>query len=230
MTAMEPAEIINDYFAFLNSETFPCIGARAAMQKQNLRCMVAGNMACPAHDPAILQFLYTFVDDYRKSKNPFHSAVIIFNGPLTLTEESFDELMWKRLQALANIDEKNYKYDSRVNPDPLHANFSFSLKEEAFFIIGLHAASSRQARQFSHPALAFNPHAQFEQLKQTGQYEKIKNIVRNRDMAYSGSVNPMLNDFGSRSEACQYSGRAYEQQWKCPLNTRYANTKHNSTP
>ena len=47
------------------------------------------------------------------------------------------------------LDAENYNYDDRVEADPSSAKFSFSIKEEAFYIIGLHAASSRQARQFS---------------------------------------------------------------------------------
>jgi FPC/CPF motif-containing protein YcgG len=228
MIENESEIIIKEYLAFLNNKAFPCVGARAALARQQIKCMVADHMACPKDDLAILQFLYDFVDDYRKSKKTFHSATIIFKDPGLLNEEMFDELMWGRLQALADLDERNYCYDKRVNADPSSVNFSFSLKEEAFFIIGLHPASSRQARQFKYPTLAFNPHAQFEKLKETNSYEMIKNVVRKRDIAYSGSVNPMLQDFGKSSEAFQYSGRNYSDQWQCPLNITHAKIKHNS--
>lgn len=36
-------------------------------------------------------------------------------------------------------------------------------------------------------------------------------------MAYSGSINPMLEDFGTSSEVYQYSGRKYDAEWRCPL-------------
>jgi FPC/CPF motif-containing protein YcgG len=229
MIENESEIIIKEYLAFLNNKAFPCVGAKAALARQQIKCMVADHMACPKDDLAILLLLYDFVDDYRKSKKTFHSATIIFKGPALLNEEMFDELMWKRLQALANLDERNYDYDKRVNADPSSVNFSFSLKEEAFFIIGLHPASSRQARQFKYPTLAFNPHAQFEKLKETNSYEMIKNVVRKRDIAYSGSVNPMLQDFGKSSEAFQYSGRNYGDQWQCPLNITHAKIKHNSS-
>ncbi|MBA3674464.1 MAG: YqcI/YcgG family protein, partial [Chitinophagaceae bacterium] len=99
-----------------------------------------------------------------------------------------------------------------------------------FYIIGLHTASSRQARQFKYPTLVFNPHAQFEQLKETAKYDMMKNAVRKRDIAFSGSVNPMLQDFGESSEAYQYSGRKYDESWQCPLKITHAETKHNSSP
>jgi FPC/CPF motif-containing protein YcgG len=229
MIEIEPQDIIKQYLTFLNNKEFPCVGAKAALARQHIKCMVADNMACPKDDLTILQFLYDFVDDYRNSKEIFHSAAIVFKGPGLLSEEIFDELLWKRLQALADLDERNYNCDKRVNADPSSVNFSFSLKEEAFFIIGLHAASSRPARHFKYPTLTFNPHAQFETLKEDGRYEMIKAVIRKRDIAFSGSVNPMLNDFGKSSEACQYSGRNYDNHWQCPLNNKHAKINHRSS-
>ena len=171
---------------------------------------------------AILQFLYDFVDDYRNSKEFYHSAAIIFKGPEFINEEMFDELLWQRLQALADLDAENYSFDKRVNNAPSSPNFSFSIKEEAFYIIGLHANSSRQSRKFRYPTLVFNPHAQFEELRETSKYEIMKNVVRKRDIAYSGSVNPMLEDFGKSSEVYQYSGRKYDDTWQCPLKINHA--------
>jgi uncharacterized protein len=230
MIEIESQAIINEYLTFLSNKAFPCVGAKAALARQQIKCLVVNHMACPKDDMAILQFLYDFVDHYRNSKEIFHSAVILFKEPGLLDEESFDELLWKRLQALADLDAENYDYDKRVNADPSSANFSFSLKEEAFFIIGLHPASNRQSRQFRYPALAFNPHAQFEKLRETNSYEMIKEAIRKRDISYSGSVNPMLENFGKSSEVCQYSGRKYDNQWQCPLNSKHAKIKHNSAP
>ncbi|MBA4168378.1 MAG: YqcI/YcgG family protein, partial [Chitinophagaceae bacterium] len=105
----------------------------------------------------------------------------------------------------------------RVCADPHDASFSFSLKEEAFFVIGMHRDSSRASRRFRYPTLVFNPHDQFVKLRAANQYKRLQQIVRKRDIAYSGSVNPMLDDFGNRSETYQYSGRCYDGSWKCPL-------------
>ncbi len=218
---------IEEYLSFLETKDFPCIAAKAAHEKHLIKCMVAGNMACPNDDAAILIFLYDFVDAYRNSNEMYNSAAIIFTGPQTIGEEMFDELLWQRLQALEILDAKNYKYDHRVEADPVSAKFSFSIKEEAFYIIGLHAASSRQARRFIHPTLVFNPHEQFEQLRASSKYDTMKSTVRKRDIAFSGSVNPMLQDFGDASEAFQYSGRKYNNDWKCPLKITHATTKHN---
>lgn len=229
---MHPAntEIIKEYLAYLKQKEFPCIGAKAALAKQQVKCMVADNMACPNDDAEILRFLYDFVDAYRNSKEFYHSAAIIFSGPQIIDEEIFDDLLWQRLQSLENLDAKNYHYDNRVEADPSSAKFSFSIKEEAFYIIGIHPASSRHARQFKYPTLVFNPHAQFEQLRETTKYEVMKNVVRKRDIAISGSVNPMLEDFGKSSEVYQYSGRKYDDSWQCPLKINHEQTKNNTTP
>jgi FPC/CPF motif-containing protein YcgG len=217
MACIENENIAEAYKAFISKKTFPCIAARAALASGHIQCMVADSMACPKDDAAILQFLYRFVDGYRVSENSFHSAAIIFKGPQLIDEESFDSLLWQRLQALACLDKKNHCWDHRVSPDPRSSSFSFSIKEEAFFVLGLHPASSRPSRRFAYPVLAFNPHQEFEKLRAAQRYESMKEIVRKRDMLYSGSINPMLKDFGDASEASQYSGRKYDTDWQCPL-------------
>lgn len=229
MVISEEIGIINEYKAYIENKDFPCVAARASLNKNQTRIMVANHIACPKNDAAMLEFIYDFVEEYRSSTNTFNSAALIFKEPKICTEEMFDHLMWQRLQALSTLDARQYPYDKRVAADPKSADFSFSLKEEAFFIIGLHKASSRAARQFIYPTLVFNPHAQFEQMKTTAQYAKLQKIVRKRDVTFSGSVNPMLQDYGHASEVYQYSGKKYTPQWQCPLNIYHA-TKNNTTP
>ena len=227
MFDLERDPIIEDYLAFLNDKAFPCIGAKTSLSKGQLKCMVAPHMACPKDDQYILQFLYNFIQAYRNSTELFHSAAIIFRQPAVANEEMFDALLWQRLQALSDLDAETYGYDERVNPVPTSSFFSFSLKEEALFIIGMHPSSSRLARRFKYPTLVFNPHAQFEKLRETNRYEKMKSTIRKRDIAYSGSVNPMLEDFGESSEVYQYSGRKYDIHWQCPLKLNHESDKDN---
>jgi uncharacterized protein len=227
---METEFIIETFYRYLSDERYPCVAARAAVSRQQIQCLVADHMACPKDDESILQFIYAFVDDFRKTGTLLQSAAVIFTGPEETTEGTFDSLLWNRLQALSRLDATHFTYDKRVNPDPAHPNFSFSLAEEAFFVIGLHPGSSRASRQFRFPAIVFNPHAQFEQLRESNQYEKMKNIIRRRDIVYSGSINPMLADFGESSEVYQYSGRQYDGEWICPLRPTHAESTNHSTP
>ncbi len=217
MLLTENASFLEEYKSFLHRKEYPCVAAKAAVQKQQIRVLVADHMACPKDDRAILDFLYNFVDEYRSAKNLFHSVAIIFKGPELVSEEDFEKMLWARLQSLANMGANEYGYDKRVSSDPNASNFSFSLKEEAFYIIGLHPNSNRAARRFKYPTLVFNPHQQFEELRKTDSYDKMKKIVRKLDTAYSGSVNPMLQDFGKLSESMQYSGRKLDESWQCPL-------------
>lgn len=213
--------IRNAYHAFIEDKAFPCVGAKTALAKSQAWCMVAGNMACPADDQDILNFLYKFIDNYRSSDSNFHSAAILFNGPADITEDLYERLLWQRLQSLLDLDKQFFTYDNRVSANPTSSEFSLSLKSEAFFIVGMHPASSRPSRRFQFPAIIFNPHAQFTALKETGKYNKLKEVVRKRELIYSGSINPMLNDHGRSSEAEQYSGRNYSTPLVCPLKTNH---------
>jgi FPC/CPF motif-containing protein YcgG len=66
----------------------------------------------------------------------------------------------------------------------------------------------------------FNPRAQFERLRAEGTFERLRTVVRERDLEVQGSLNPNLADFGEQSEARQYSGRATEPQWRCPFHRK----------
>lgn len=215
------SELFSLFTKHITDQRFPCIAARSAVNSQNVSFLEAGHIACPHDDEPILDFLYKFVSRYRAAPHELCSAVVLFNQPQTLTEDLFDMLLWKRLQALHDLDRLQHKYDDRVSHDPQSAAFSFSIGKEAFFIIGMHPASSRPARAFSHPAIVFNPHAQFEQLRADQRYDKIKAVVRKRELRTVGSINPMLSDFGERSETFQYSGRQHTANWQCPLNIKH---------
>lgn len=219
-------EIIHEFLTHVKEKEFPCVAAHEALTKNTLRCFVAEHMACPKDDYSILQFVYHFIDEFRKNSKGFHSAAVIFSGPPEINEDLFDNLLWKRLQSLSDLDALQYPYDPRVDADVNSPNFSFSLKSEAFYVIGMFSESTRKARRFKYPTLIFNPHAQFEKLRENNQYVKMQHIVRSRDKQYSGSVNPMLADFGDISEVFQYSGRIYSKDWNCPLNPKHAVTKH----
>ncbi|MGI8419185.1 MAG: guanitoxin biosynthesis heme-dependent pre-guanitoxin N-hydroxylase GntA [Candidatus Levyibacteriota bacterium] len=222
-------EIIEQYLNHISAMEFPCIGARASAIKGRADIMVADNICCPNDDIDILHFLYRFIDNLRNDKNLYTSASVLFRGPKHLTEEEFDRFLWLRLQSLSDFDASAFGFAKGVSNDPKSSEFCYSLKEEPFFVLALHAGSSRESRKFEYPVLVFNPHVQFEMLRKSGAYVKMKDIIRNRDVDYSGSVNPMLTDFGERSAAYQFSGRRYESNWKCPFIPNYEKNEHNRT-
>jgi uncharacterized protein len=67
------------------------------------------------------------------------------------------------------------------------------------------------------PILIFNPHDQFDALKQSGRYPRFQEVVRGAERALQGDINPMLAEFGERSEAPQYSGPQVDHEWRCPF-------------
>ncbi|HEX8329297.1 MAG TPA: guanitoxin biosynthesis heme-dependent pre-guanitoxin N-hydroxylase GntA [Hymenobacter sp.] len=228
MTDQKDINEIEEYFGFITNKDFPCVAAKTALTWNQINCLVVDHLACPKDDAAILEFIYQFVDTYRQSEKFYHSAAIIFRGPTVPNEAMFEELFWQRLQSLANLDARHYGHDKRVVPDPASPEFSFSLKEEAFFVVGLHPGSSRAARQFKYPTLVFNAHAQFEQIRTNGRYDTLRDTIRTRDVNYSGSVNPMLQNFGAASEVYQYTGKVYDDAWKCPFLSPHVSTHTNN--
>jgi len=220
--------ILEEFENFVLDGAYPCVAARAALSRGHVPCFIANNIAEADDDPRILVFIYDFIMQFRKAKSTLHSAAVIFTGPVTINEEDFDTFFWHRLQNLSRLDAGRFPYDARVSSDPASPDFSFSLGEEAFFIIGLHPGSSRPSRRFKYPGMIFNPHAQFVKLRASHQYDKMKNIVRKRDKIYSGDINPMLKDFGEASEAMQYTGRQYHEGWTCPLHITHGGSEDNS--
>ena len=91
---------------------------------------------------------------------------------------------------------------------------------EAFFVVGLHPRASRPARRFEAPAMVFNLHDQFEALRASGRYDRLRETILDRDLAMAGSLNPMLAPHGTESAARQYSGRAVGEGWECPFSGR----------
>jgi uncharacterized protein len=212
--------LISEYLTFLNQKGFPCVAAKAAIKRGQVRCLVAGSITSARDDEKILRFLYNFIEEYRNARTLFHSAAIIFSESRIENEVMFDKFLWERLKALENLDRLNFDHDARVDADPNSTHYSYSLKQEAFFIIGLNPFTNRKSRCFAYPTLVFNPHAEFEKLRTANRYAQMKRVVRKRDVAFSGSLNPLLNDFGEASEVHQYSGLPHDANWKCPLHKK----------
>ncbi|MGA9659504.1 MAG: guanitoxin biosynthesis heme-dependent pre-guanitoxin N-hydroxylase GntA [Asticcacaulis sp.] len=204
--------------AFIRDRAFPCVAAKSTLARHHMQIMEVGDIRCPRDDTAIHDQLTAFASDFKANPELFQSFVVIFKTDALLSEPEFEQAMWQRIQALHRIDkERGYAYDSRVSSDATSSKFSLSFAEEAFYLIGMHPGASRPARRFSSPAIVFNAHDQFEQLRAQDRYETLRENIINRDIAFSGSANPMLSRFGDSTEAAQYSGRLVEADWTCPF-------------
>jgi uncharacterized protein len=202
---------------------FPCVGAKAALSKAQMDILVCRDITSGWDDLRIHPALLEVIDRYTIDNRIFRTLVVIFEHSPLLSEDEFEEALWQRVQSLADKDDwKGFAVDAKVSPDPDNPHFSLSFGGRAFFVVGLHPASSRPARRFAHPALVFNLHDQFEQLRIEGRYEKLRASIIERDVALAGSENPMLARHGEVSEARQYSGRPVGSDWECPYSRRAA--------
>ena len=198
---------------------FPCVGAKSALAHEGIEFFEAADLREDACDEALLARL----QDFARRAEPdalFISFVALFPRTPALDEASFETALWRRLQALHRLDARAFGWDDSVSSDPASPHFSLSLGGRAFYIIGVHPGASRKARRFGCAALVFNLHSQFETLREDGRYEKMRAAITERDIAFSGSRNPMMKRHGEASEARQYSGREVGAQWRCPFSAR----------
>ena len=211
----------NDLRARVAEPDFPCVGAKSALARGTLKTLVCHSLASGWDDVVIHRELMEWADAYKADPGGLRSLAVVFSGPDDLDEETFETLMWERIQSFADKDEwLGQPYDHRVSADPQDPHFSLSFGGEAFFVVGLHPNASRPARRFPNPTLVFNLHAQFEQLREEGKYEGMRRKILTRDEALAGSINPMLARHGETSEARQYSGRAVGGDWVCPFSDK----------
>jgi uncharacterized protein len=219
--AVEDRHLMRAFHEFIRDCEFPCVGAKAALAQNHVQIVIAADIRSNWDDLRVVDSLLDFAHSYKESPTLFRSFVLIFRGPGDLSEAQFEQHLWERVQTLSD---KNSLYaaeaDSRFSSDPENRHFSLSFGGEAFFVVGLHPNASRPARRFARPALVFNLHDQFEQLRDQGRYERLRETILERDVALSGSVNPMLTRHGEGSEAKQYSGREVGENWRCPYEHR----------
>lgn len=206
---------------FITDQAFPCVGAKSALARQQIEFYRAASLTSSANDVNITRHLQDFAERCT-AESLFVSFAVIFEDKTALSEEEFEHYLWQRLQAFHDIDAHDYPWDKQVSSDPESPHFSMSIGGKGFYVVGLHPRASRAARRFESPALVFNLHSQFENLRDNGTYARIRETILDRDMKVNGSYNPMLAVHGQSSEARQYSGREIGEEWKCPF---HANRK-----
>jgi FPC/CPF motif-containing protein YcgG len=221
--------IADRFRAFITDAGFPCVGAKSALSRGKLTIVIARDIRSAWDDLRIYSGLLDFTLAYEQDSRLFQSLAVIFADGEVDSEAAFEQALWSRLQSLADKDVwHGQSYDERVSPDPANPHFSLSFGGQAFFVVGLHPRASRAARRFERPVLVFNLHDQFERLRAEGRYEQIREKIIARDVALTGTPNPMLARHGEMSEARQYSGRAVGEDWSCPFAAPAAETKRAS--
>lgn len=212
------------FLDFVGASSFPCVGSKAALARGAIEVREFAALGQRSNDAPILDALALFagkVDATAADDSTIHSFVAVFDGPRDTDERRFEAMLWSQLQRLHDLDvRRGTGWAPDVSRDPDDPRFSLSLAGHPFFVIGLHPGASRLARRFEWPAMVFNSHRQFEQLRADGRYRKMQAATRARDIALQGSINPNLADFGAAAETRQYSGRESGPGWTCPFSVR----------
>ena len=212
--------LVKELKTWIETDDFPCVGAKAAQARGQMTAIVLPDICSRVGDPRLHAALLAFVSRARRTPALFQSFAVIFEKPRDIDEPEFERRLWERVQSASDRDlDLGHSWDERVSSDPSSPHFSLSFAGEAFFVVGLHPRASRPARRFRSPVLVFNIHAQFEQLRAQGKYERLRETILERDERLAGSVNPMLQRFGEASEARQYSGRSVSADWRCPFSS-----------
>lgn len=218
-----PVDVIAAEFgAFVGAARFPCLAGKGTVHRGDHTLHVYDELGSSAAAVGLAHDLGEFVHRSPADGSGLSAFVAVFRGPARLDEPAFERRLWRQLQRLHELDEPGSGWDPTVSDDPASPHFSFSFAGRALFVVGMHPAGSRLSRRFRWPTLVFNPRAQFERLRAEGKFERLRAAVRERDVALQGSLNPNLADFGERSEARQYSGRATELEWRCPFHRKNA--------
>lgn len=212
-TAAE-SELVEAMFEMIGHPDYPCLGARSVFRRDRATITVYDELAGPGTATALLDDLRTFADGVDLDEG-FASFIAVFRGPEIADEQEFEQLLWTQLRALHAEDEQPWAPD--VSADPGDQHFAFSAAGTPYFIVGLHPKASRDARRAAVPTLVFNLHAQFEELRASGGYHRMRDKIRERDEQLQGSVNPMVADHGTVSEARQYAGREVGPDWQPPF-------------
>lgn len=201
---------------------FPCTIARGTAAQDNLDIQVYDDLDSLGTATALLEDLYRFIAEHPLGPAGYNSFAAVFTSPVATSEAQYEQSFWMLLQRLHDLDRPLHVWDASVAADPASGEFSFSLGERAFFMVGMHPGASRHARRFAYPVIVFNTHAQFEALRCKGVYQTVRDKIRGNDVTLQGSINPALEDHGKSSEARQYSGRKVEPDWACPFHSRAA--------
>jgi FPC/CPF motif-containing protein YcgG len=210
------ARLAHDAFTgMVGSPAFVCVGGRAAVGRGTYRVAMLGDLGTADSCEALAEGLRRFETERARAESEFFTFAAFFAGPVGLDEDEFEAALWRQLSMLNQLDRADW--DPAVSADPTDPHFSFSFDGHAYFVIGLHAGSSRWSRRFAWPTLVFNPHDQFDELRDDGRMPKWQEVIREADTQLQGSTNPNLSDFGELPEARQYSGKRNPPDWHCPF-------------
>ena len=207
--------------AHVEAPSFPCTGAKSALNTGRYHFVLFDELGGHGVASKLCDALYEFLDDYPNPGLKPVTFIAAFSSTAS-SEIRFESQLWAQLQRLHDVDRMQHDWDPAVANNPADPSFSLSIGGRGFFVVGLHPSASRLARRAPFDTLVFNLHSQFEDMRASGSYGRMERVVRDRDVALQGSVNPVLARHGEASAALQYAGRSVDRSWTCPFQPRGA--------
>lgn len=196
----------------------PCIGARSVLVNGGFYFSVIENMRDlhSAIDVVLTLEEYLLVSD--NNSDPVKTCALFFVDNFS-SQLEFAQSYWSFMQLVHDFDSLRSNWDETVSSDPQDPSFELSIAGRAFFTTTLNPMHTRPARRFQYPVWVCNQTAQFNLLRQQGQFEFWQKSIRrlDADLDPSGQHNPILTDHGYASAAQQLAGSIVDP---CPLIVR----------
>lgn len=180
---------------------FPCIPATQGFAMNQFRYGFAGD---PRSDKAIEELgeLLAFYTESAKKYGTYTSLLVFFETPFevkeSLSTEHWEQLFWRQLNGLAQIDE--LEWPEQIPTDPHHPLWEFCYHGERYFMYcGTPSHTNRKSRHSEDYLLAITPRWVLEEFGKQEEYaRKIKSQVRKRLENYDSiDIHPALNSYGN---------------------------------
>jgi FPC/CPF motif-containing protein YcgG len=161
------AQRVHDAFrALVLDPEYPCVGSRSAVNQGSYRFAMYDEMCSEEATAGLTHDLLRFVAEQDEIEGEFTTFIAAFESPKVKDPIDFEQMLWRQLRMLYEVDRDKHAWDATVNRDPNDSRFAFSFGGRAFFVVGLAPSGERWARTFPWPLLAFNAHRQFRELRE----------------------------------------------------------------
>lgn len=209
--------ILTSMSDMIAQKDYPCMPALQSFHQNDYLVGIYQGFDSGKNSAEMVQDLLYFRKKQKQSASMYASFWAIFPTATVQDETDFENQLWKQLSFLSAAGNQNSQWDPQFSSDPANPKFCFSLQGEALFVVGVSPVASRKGRRFPFPSLILNYYDQFTDLAKAGKYDSIVKLNRQREMRFSGSLNPMVEKYGDNQEAIQFSGKENPDDWKCPF-------------
>jgi uncharacterized protein len=213
---------------------FPCIPATQGFSLNHLRYGFLGD---PRNDSSVKELaqLLSAYTNHSQEYGDYTSLILFFETPSdiqkTYTVEQFEQIFWKHLNGLAEMDQ--VKWPHHIPTDPHNPLWEFCYHGEQYFMYcATPSHKNRKSRHFDVYMLAITPRWVLTEFGKSEEYaKKIRKHVRKRLELYDSiNIHPDLNTYGKDDnyEWKQYFLHDDETALsKCPFNQMMNTQKKN---